>query len=294
AVDFGTVGKLIVAILIIALLWIIFVNLGDFLYGTGNKAACQNWVARNSVAYLKEFAGNAEESSPCVTTQETIKSISSKNDLYEKLAQNMYNCWDQYGQGEANFYSNFDWGSSNTHCRICSEIKFDNEVKKQIKEIDVDDFESYLSAYNPPNSKQTYAEFFIKADRAKIDFGDNIKIPINNDFYTMFVVNKRSQCSLGIRECILSVVEKALTTVGIGFLGTKTPFIGGSIARAAAKSPWGALAVVSVGTGAFLLADGSILYPSLWLTYSQDYKTIDRCDSIYYNPEKKPLSFVNK
>ena len=80
AVSFETIGKWIVALLIIGLLWVLVINMGEFLYGTGNKAACENWVARNSVSYIKEVTGNIGES-PCVTTEEVIKKVKDRRSV---------------------------------------------------------------------------------------------------------------------------------------------------------------------------------------------------------------------
>lgn len=300
AVDFGTVGKLIVAILIIALLWVVFVNLGDFLYGTGNKAACQNWVARNSVTGLKEIIGSETGSSACVTTEESIKT-SDDNEIYEQLARNMYDCWDQYGRGETDFYSNFDFGSKNTYCRICSEIKIDESIKG--KKLDIDKFEIYLSNHNPPNSKQTYAEFFTKTKEAKLDLGEgSLDLEPGKKLYTSFIVYKSSinpETTFAIPKTTEEAVFSTETAFAVGgcILGAK---IGGGIGTLFAGV--GAVPGAIGGCGFGIIAGQIIrvagyadyLYPSIILFKESDKKVQEVCNYVYYNPEKKPFSFVNK
>jgi len=222
--DWGTVSKWIYALIIISILWIVFVNFGGFLYDSGNKAACKNWVYRNSITYLKEAIGDFENS-PCVTTEEKIKRKDSDQKIYEELAKNMYDCWDQYGRGEVDFYSDYSFGLSKGHCRVCSEIKLDESFKED-KEFDLDEFEIYLSNYNPPNHKETYAEFFIKAEHAKLNFGDG-KVLLDRDYplFIMFVVNKMSpvraadnagDAAFGLAQTIGQGVLE--TTIGMFFL----------------------------------------------------------------------------
>jgi hypothetical protein len=319
-----TISKWVFALVVIIILWVLFINLGDYLYGTGSKAACQNWVYRNSVSYIKELTGNLQ-SSPCVTTEETIKNIKDKDEFYERLARNMYDCWDQYGQGESDFYSDIDWGPHNLYCRICSEIKFDDTFKKTFKEIDIDDFEIYLNEHNPPNHKETYADFFAKAENSKLDFGSG-KISLDQNIYAMFTAYKTGDYSF------MGLTNKLLITPGLLFLGGAqipgtgkiTKGIGGLVnydktaVRAVTKTSslvsetgkpltylenvvtktpvkgglgWG-LAILYVGiTGAEFLSDGSILNPTLMLIPSEGPQ-IAQCDAgLYYNPEKKPFDF---
>lgn len=309
-IGWETVSKWIFALIVIAILWVLILNLGDFLYGTGSKAACQNWVYRNSVNYVKEVFSGGQ--SPCLTTEETINDL-DRNKVYEKIAQNMYTCWDQYGQGESDFYSNIDWGPRNLYCRVCSEIKFSDDVKQKIKEIDVDEFEIYLNDHNPPNSKITYADFFIKAENSKIDFGEG-KIPLDQNLYTMFTAYKVGDYSGGglfnkLVTAPLSVIVggsqipgagKAVKGIG-GLVKFKTsgipgPYSGTGTASTITKGGgWIGLAIVYVGVaGMSFLNDGSVLLPSITLL-SADSPKISECDAgIYYNPEKKPLEFLNK
>ncbi len=309
-IEWETVSKFIFALIVIALLWVLIVGLGDFLYGTGNKAACQNWVYRNSVTAIKEIAEDLENS-PCVTTEETIKSFKNENELYEKLAKNMYDCWDQYGKGEIDFYSDIGWIDKELYCRICSEIKFEENIKNNLKEIDVDNFEIYLNNHNPPNHKETYSDFFTKSENSKIDFGEG-KISLDNSIYTMFTAYKGGDYSKEgfFDKLILTPLALFVGSSQIPGAGKIPKALGGlvkynkvveipgvtqGIAQTVKGGSVTGLAILYIGVaGATFLTDQSVLYPSLILLPS-DSPNINECDAgIYYNPEKKPLEAILK
>jgi hypothetical protein len=249
AIGWEAISKWIFAIIVVIILWVLFTNFGDFLFNTGNKAACQNWVDRNSVPVLKNVIGNSK-SSPCVTTQETIKD-SDKNKVYEKIAKNMYDCWDQYGRGESDFYSDFNFGSSEAYCRICSEIKFDEKVKKQIKEMDIDEFEIYLNNHNPPNHKETYADFFIKTENSKINFGEG-KLSLDKNLYTIFIVNKVNPASAS--KDPVEAITGFLESVSNGILSTGAFVLG---IESVGLGKVGRNVVGNVGKNVFKGASGS-------------------------------------
>jgi len=306
--EWTTISRFIFALIVIALLWVLIINLGDFLYDSGNKAACQNWVYRNSVAAIKEVAGDLENS-PCVTTEETIKNAKNENEIYEKLAKNMYDCWDQYGQGESDFYSDIGWADKELYCRICSEIKF--EENNNLEEINIDNFEIYLNNHHPPNHKETYADFFTKSENSKIDFGEG-KISLNDNLYTMFTAYKGGDYSKEgfFNNLVLTPLAFFAGTSQIPGAGKIPKAVGGlvkykkiaeipgvtqGITQTVKGGTITGLAILYVGVaGTAFLTDQSVLYPSLILLPSDSQK-INECDAgIYYNPEKKPLDIIKK
>ncbi|MEK6907584.1 MAG: DUF6861 domain-containing protein [Nanoarchaeota archaeon] len=289
--DMTAVTKLILALIVIAVLVGATYLIGNFLYGTGTKAACQSWVERNSVTVLKEVF-NDRENSPCVTTQETIKDA-DKNKIYEQLAKNMYECWDQYGRGEVDFYSDLDFGSKDTYCRICSEITVDESLKNKLRPVDIDDFEIWLSNHNPPNNIQTYAEFFTKTKEAKLDFGEgSLNLETDKKIYTSFVVYKSS---INPSTIITPGATETAFAIGGCLLGIKIGGAAGSVAGGIGAVPG---AVVGCGIGIIggqfirLIGYADYLYPSITIFKETDTKIEDVCSYVYYNPEKKPFKFV--
>ena len=306
--DINVIKDIIFLLVVLAIFLVVFgLFYPNFLYAAGTTAACKNWVYIQSTPFLKEIKTTP---SPCITTEETIKD-NDKNKIYEQLAQNMYSCWDQYGKGEADFYSNIDFGKSDTHCRICSEIKIDQSIKN--KEIDIDDFEIYLSSYRPPSHKETYAEFFTGAEHAKLDFGEGkISLAEGEQFYSIFLVNKRADWSAGgiINKFVLIPAAafglgsqipgagKLPKAVG-GLINFKTgsasafkgvpSYLGGATKTVKGGGGWGLLILYIATVGLATTADGSVLYPSLALLPSNSPQ-IEECSDIYYNPQ----SLLNK
>ncbi len=317
--SFENLRNLILTLLVLGVLYFVFTNVyTNFLISSGSKEACKNWVNMQSTPVLKEI-GTFESS--CVTSEETIKNVKDQSEIYKILANNMYDCWDMYGRGEANFYGDVDWGSSDTYCRICSEIKIDSDLDVNKRNFEVDEFEKYLSNEHPPGHKESYSEFFLKAENAKIDFGSGtINLDPDKKFYSIFVVNKGSDWSTwgiinkfvivpgtiflggsqipgakkipqGIGGLVKYTKYTSITTpvvsAGGAGLGTTTAKIG-TVAKGGGV--WGmAILYVGIATAA-TLADGTILHPTLLLLQS-DTPKLSECDGgIYY----KPISQINK
>jgi len=277
-VDFATVGKLIFGLLVLYILFNIFAyGYPNFIIEEGSKESCKNWVNLQSTPLLKER--NTFES-PCITTQIEIKKEKTKDEIYKTLANNIYDCWDQYGRGESDFYSDFDWGSSDNYCRICSEIKINEDLNQNLRNIDLDDFEIYLSNNHPPGNDNTYAEFFTKAENANIDFGSGtLNLDPKKSIYSSFVVYKSSKANdfqewgFAAGGCVAGGVivgsVAGLFTAGPGAipgyaLGCKIGFVAGT------------------ATGLFGFKD--YLYPSITLFQSDSADIKDSCDYVYYKP----------
>ncbi len=225
-----------------------------FLSGSGSKQACKNWVDLQSLSLFKEFRNLK---SPCITYDDAIKNVKNQDEIYKKLADNMYECWDTYGRGEADFYSNFDWGSPDKYCRICSEIKISSDLTQDKRNIDIDKFEQYLTNEHPPGVRGTYAEFLTNADNARIDFGSGtITLDPDKIIYTAFVVYKKS------------------TPQG-SFIPTDKDFDGKWLAFTFGFAP-GFIAISGIA---------NYLYPSITLFESTSDQIRNACDYVYYKPE---------
>ncbi|MCD4666395.1 hypothetical protein K8R47_01135 [archaeon] len=257
----------------------------SYIFGT---QSCEQWVAFQSSAQvvgipLKSF------NNPCETNEQTIKSSDFPEDIYEKLGDSLDRCWTMYGSGKINFFSDFDWGSSNTHCFVCDEITV-NEKAEQ--DIDMDDFEVYLSTHSPRGSSLTYAERLLDAEHATIDFGEGtLELRQENPLYSMFVVNKRSAgAGGGVVGWFETLGNGLFKTAGVLVLGSQIPGIPKGtvslVSRLGTKSIWVAVGVVTIGTAAFIAGDGSELFPSIFLINGEEI--VNQCDPpLHYNPISK-------
>jgi len=100
--------------------------------------------------------------------------VSSTQDIQREVAYYMYDCWWTLGEGKIDFFSEawyknlFGVGSPQSSCIICSNIVFDDEVKKKIKEIDM---APYLASAVVPKTNVSYLAYFADKTDVKYDSG---------------------------------------------------------------------------------------------------------------------------
>ena len=214
------------------------------------------------------------DNSPCVTTEEKIteKDVKKPNGVYKKLADNMFYCWRQYGEGKIDFYSNINFGSGNTYCRVCSDIVLEKDVKDQ--KINIDEFEKFLSTEASPNKVETYAEFFLNAKDAQIELGINeLLITKDKHLYSIFAIQKTS-----------SFKETIPISTGLCVAGAKIGFGIGSV-FGGVGAPVGGIIGCGIGSGATILYTSDKV-PSLLLYQNDPKKLKESCDSVIINLEK--------
>lgn len=292
--DVKAVAEIILVLIGLLLLYAIITSgYVPFLEKSGTSQACKNWVNLQSTSLLEEAH---LFKSPCVTTEDTIKSAKTEDDIYKKLADNMYECWDTYGRGESDFYSNFDFGSADKYCRICSEIKISSDLPQDKRNVDIDKFEEYLTNNYPPGHKETYAEFFIKAENANIDFGSGkLNLDPEKKLYTAFVVYKKSTPEDFWKLDSLPTIKELGFGTGGCVAGAATGFIAGGLASlpsggvlAPILAPLGAVGGCAFGFigGDLLSVTGysDYLYPSMTLFESTSDQIQNVCDYVYYKP----------
>ncbi len=275
--DINSIVKIILTVIVLIILYNVFTyGYTTFITSEGSKEACKNWVNLQSISALKEF--HSFESS-CVTTEDTIKNVKTENEIYKKLADNMYDCWDEYGQGESDFYSDlitFENGlNAPLYCRVCSEIKIDPSLEQSKRSVDIDKFEEYLTNNHPPGTRETYAEFFTKADNAKLNFGSgNLELNPDKKLYIMFTAYKgKAPTTL---DQLKDIGGYALESFGLGAIiqGRKGISIKGL--KGNLIFGLGLTAIRQVATYTYL-------YPGLLLVSNDEVKD-NFCSSIYYKP----------
>jgi len=226
--------------------------------GSINK--CKTWIAIESAPIagktfgIKSF-GFFDLNSPCETWK---VNVGKNEEIYETLANEMYTCWDMYGRGEKNWYS--DWspvggiGKKNTekNCLVCSEIRFDEELfeNNQEKSIDLNELWTYMSSHQIPGRAETYTEYFLKSENANINTPSfqNSKFDVSQDkpVYVTFHITKGDKSYLG----------QGLATTGGAAAGvTSSYLLGTAIAGGSAAATAGTVAT----TGTVLTLGGSFL-----------------------------------
>ena len=183
---YGNLAKIILVLIIAIIIIYATATLTAGSKRGADIAACKAWtVFQSSVKVpivgiqLKDFKN------PCVTFKDELKG--EEEEVHETIANGMHDTWKMYGEGRIDFFSDWDWLSKNTYCFIGNEIKIiDN---KEVKKLNIDKFEKYLSNNYPPNSKYTYAEFLTGTQNTNLDFGiDEIPLNKNDKLYILFTV----------------------------------------------------------------------------------------------------------
>jgi hypothetical protein len=99
-------------------------------------------------------------------TKPDIKKVSTEEEIYNALAEEMANCWWMFGEGKIDYIGK-NWFKKDNYCSICSQIGFDNSVKEISgigEEIDKDKFYDYLSKTPMEAGGINYAEYFFRTN----------------------------------------------------------------------------------------------------------------------------------
>ncbi|UZE93796.1 MAG: hypothetical protein IB618_03450 [Candidatus Pacearchaeota archaeon] len=147
---------------------------------TINKEACHQSVILRSQEIAGLQPGQLAGIPLNCKTQHIEISSTDENFIKREIANQMYDCWWMLGEGEMDFFSESIWqsyavpgaGYPKSACVICTTIKFDDNVKEKVKEIDMF---NYLVQTKIPLSNITYYEYF--TDQADKDLAVGIEAP---------------------------------------------------------------------------------------------------------------------
>ncbi len=183
----------ILAILAFAILYLILTNIIAPMLGEyTTRKTCQISALATEWTRLPGGVGSLVFSLKCKPVDTKI-ATKDKDAVKGILADDMYKCWEQMGQGKLKLYS--DWGvSSDVQCVVCSIIKPKDEGYNT--EINPSELIDYLQTKKPLYAKKTYLQLLTGTDD-KYEYsnlGDQGKIVITTDnpAYTVFAVKKIS------------------------------------------------------------------------------------------------------
>jgi len=225
-------------------------DLGEFI-----KTSSENEICRTSAALKTKTKGPLGTESPlglhCKINDFKSDAL-SKEEVKFEIAQEMYSCWYQYGEGNLDFYGSWDMGSSDTHCLICSRIGFDDDVE----ELTFGEFGSYLNT-PLPGKDETFAEYFTQTPNAKIQIGPKpgegtssaSVMDLDKGVYVVFRVNKYNEDNQAIAS-LFTGEEEDLSYTTTGVVGA-----GGIAAQGARSYAFGGEVV-----GGFTDSTGKVFY----------------------------------
>jgi hypothetical protein len=172
-ISFSIIVTLLAIILIGA---IILIWLGNFPFKeTIDRESCHQSVILRSTSLIGISPGKAVVPLKC-KTKEILIDTKDEQEIKEIIANEMYGCWWMLGEGKRNFfdpdyfaeYAIWEKGKVESSCVICSTIKFSEDTKEAIKEVDV--FE-YLVNTKIPGADFTYFEYFTDQTDAGLTVG---------------------------------------------------------------------------------------------------------------------------
>ncbi len=185
AVSMVLVG-LILTVLVMSLL-IYFIS---FVYKPVIESSIEREVCKDSVllkAKTKTLGIAPSINLKCNTTSINIDSLDQLNTKgNELIANSMYDCWNQFGEGEVDFLSKWDFGGTDTFCFLCSKIEFDSSIKGNKF-----DLGTYLNENKIPLQDETYVEYFTKVKDAKLNLDFLDKLKTDEPLYILFFADKK-------------------------------------------------------------------------------------------------------
>ncbi len=237
------------------------------------KQECKTSILATSKLNLRydDFSGEIK----CPTIPIKIND-NNEEVIKKKMADAMYDCWDQFGRGQEDLFTD-----DNIYCTICHRITLDKSIK-------VNEFNKYLATQIAPNQKITYlqfltaertdnSEFLKESEKQKIS--DSIDASKMSEYAVIFTYIKGKE---SLKEFSAKASYAApgagLIAVGVGaiYLGTgaaSIPVIGWPVSAAA----------YSIGTTSFVI--GSIWsYLSLYFA-GVPFEHISLISLIPYNAE---------
>ena len=202
----------------------------------GDRSVCENSVSLR--AKSKILNNPTVTDLTCKTFVREIKTT-DQDKIFEKIRDDMYDCWRDFGEGTKDFLNTEDFGKGDNWCFICSRFDFDEKVQKEISYLDFEDFNNYLKEEPlPPSGSINFYEYFYGKE-SNLDSIGSVFMNTKDPIYVVFFADKRldlwrnpdktewttviTGCAAGIRIGLLGGVPGAAigcaggVILGIGF-----------------------------------------------------------------------------
>jgi hypothetical protein len=247
------VGLIILIVsFVVILIFLFLLNLGK----TTDQEVCHNSVVERGSGVLpkESIPLNCKTQYLCISkdgscekvTSPQIEQVTTKEEVYNALANQMADCWWMFGEGKLNYVG--DTAIPNLYCSICDQISFDDSVAAIFPDgqIDKQDFYNYLSLTNASGQSTTYLQYLTgisNSNALEQSLKDNSKnfgdIDITKQYYVMMgefsKVGVLTWIGIGVAGGIATagVVVLAVVTGGASIPATVT-IIGGALSGGAA------------------------------------------------------------
>ena len=195
--------------------------------------------------------------------------VEDQKDVQQVIANEMFDCWYKFGNGEVDFIRSKDVLEKRI-CYICSDIIFGENVIKNTKiGSKINNFEKYLVETKVPGRDLSYYEYF----------GGNVEFTKMQDAVINLDISKRQAVIYTVvAENVLVELLKSISA-GIGTAG----IIGGSAAFIGATPPGWVISVPAVGVllisgGGKLLIEGQPARAIMQVVPLEDAS--NKCDAL--------------
>ncbi len=128
------------------------------------KESCRNSVALRGSALGKGTSLNCKTEDVCLSmggkcdeagSNVQIIKVKNQDELKEKLANLMYDCWYQIGEGKVDYLPT-NYGTEANYCAICNRIYVDDNIRdKGWGKINAEEYYTYLADKKTPDGKTT-------------------------------------------------------------------------------------------------------------------------------------------
>jgi len=147
--------SIIIAVITIVLLTNVIIKIKEASAEEAAKQTCKISVQTQAKSKLRyaDFSGEIK----CPTVKLEIKD-KSEDAVKKKLADAMYDCWDQFGRGKLELFLD-----DSVYCAICHRITFGDDAK-------ISGFKEYLATNNAPGQKISYLQFLTTEQTQNSDF----------------------------------------------------------------------------------------------------------------------------
>ena len=185
-------------------------NIAETYKKTADKQTCKASVQTHAALKMKyaDFSGDIK----CPTVKVTIND-KDENVIKKQIADSMYDCWDQFGRGKLELFSD-----DSEYCTICHRISLDKNIK-------VNGFTDYLAKTNAPRQKISYLQFMTTEKTQSSDFlndkankkvDDTIDASKNGEYAVIFTYIKgRTNLKQFVTKA--TYATPGLGTIAIGF-----------------------------------------------------------------------------
>ena len=164
---------------VVILFFFFRLNLGE----VSNKEICHNSVVLKGKSITGFGKLDCKTNYLCISGGEKCEGINptqtikvdsdNKNETMKAIADEMVDCWWQFGEGKVD-YEGEDW--EGYHCAVCSSVKFDEKLKEN--KISYKDLFEYLEKTKKSES-QTYLQYLFGVLKSE-EFTDENKYIIEN------------------------------------------------------------------------------------------------------------------